>query len=100
MTTWQICYLHGGFRCCHRTMKPVNWSLDGKGSLIIASLVIQFFPAITRKRAGKITAFLGRLLLTFPKKKLLFFSVGKIFCACYLEKKLASKVKTYREKNK
>ena len=31
-----------------------------------------FFPATARKRAGKITASLGRLLLTFHKKSFLF----------------------------
>ena len=30
MTAWQWLYIDGGFRCCHRKTKPVNWSLDKK----------------------------------------------------------------------
>ena len=32
-----------------------------------------FFPSNSRKRAGKIKAFLGRLLFTFHKKSCFFF---------------------------
>ena len=61
-------------------MKPVNWSLDRKRSLIIAFIVILsffFFNNFARRRAGKVLL-LGRLHTTFLKKSCLFFPAEKI----------------------
>ena len=60
-------------------MKPMNWSLDRKGSLIMAFIVILFlFPTILSKEGlERSHGFLGRQLSTFHKKAV-FFS-GKYF---------------------
>ena len=61
-------------------MKPVNWSLDWKGCLINAFIVIPSFFSnnFAQRRAGKISPFLERPLSTFYKKAVFFFC-AKIF---------------------
>ena len=61
-------------------MKPVNCSLDRKGSLIIALIVIHFFSNnFALKRNGKISPVLGHLISTFHKKVVFFFGRKKNF---------------------
>ena len=58
-------------------MKPANWSLDRKGFLIIAFMVILFFSnSFIRGRAGQVSL-LGCVHTTFHKK-FFFFPVEKI----------------------
>ena len=55
-------------------MKPMNWYLDRKGSLIMAFIVILLFISniFAHGRAGKVSLFLGRQLSTFHKKAIFF----------------------------